>query len=134
MGIASEPETRGGSAFAWAAGAYIVVIYPAFLAGEQVLDKSQIYLMWGAAALSLVAAGAAPLGRYRYLLPLSWIPISAAIDGVTAAGVFDRPDQWIPVSFALIVLLPCGLVLLAAGRAVRRRLDGQASAGADAVN
>lgn len=129
MGIASEPETRGGSAFAWVAGAYIVVIYPAFLAGGEVLDKSQIYLMWGAAALSLIAAGAAPLGRYRYLLPLSWIAISAAIDGLTAAGVFfDRPDQWIPVSFALGVLLPCGLVLLTIGRVVRTRLDAQAGA------
>ena len=122
MGIGSAAEPRGGSPFTWVAAACIVVIYPAFLAGGEVLDKSQIYLMWVAAALSLIAAGAAPLGRYRYLLPLTWVAISVAIDGLTAAGAFDRPDQWIPVSFALPVLLPCGLVLLAIGRVVRRRV------------
>ena len=75
---------------AWLAGAYVIGIYPVFLAGSEGIESSLVPVLWVATALGLVLAGMAPLGRYRYLLPASWIAMSLAYDADGSGGPRPR--------------------------------------------
>jgi hypothetical protein len=47
--------------------------------------------------------------------------MSLAYDALVVVDVFDRPhDDWIPVTYALLLLLPAGLILLYLGQRVAR--------------
>jgi hypothetical protein len=104
-----------------AAGAYVVAAYPLVLGADAVIASALRPLLWAAIAGGLIAASAAPLGRSRYLLPLSWVVMSLAYDALVAFDVIDHPDEeWIPVTYALVPLLPIGLLLLFVGARVAR--------------
>jgi hypothetical protein len=104
-----------------AAALYVIAVFPVLLIVEDAVDGPRIAIVYAGLACGLIAAGAAPLGRFRYLLLLSWPVISVAIDALTAIEVLNRPtDDWVPVSFGLPILLPLALALLALGAAGRR--------------
>jgi hypothetical protein len=90
------------------------------LVAEAEIDGSRTAIAYAILACGLLAAGAAPLGRYRYFLLLSWPVSSVSIDLLTATDVFSRPaDDWIPVTFGLVIVMPAGVVMLALGAAAR---------------
>ena len=104
----------------------IVVVYPLFLAAGWTIDNSLIPVLWVVTAAGLIVAGATPLGRSRYLLPFSWVLMSFAYDALVGLDVLERADEdWIPVSYALVPLLPAGLILLYAGAQLARVRDSR---------
>ncbi|HEX8073977.1 MAG TPA: hypothetical protein VF545_03255 [Thermoleophilaceae bacterium] len=103
-----------------AAGTYVVAVYPLVLVGGRLIDNALIPVLWMVTAAGLIVAGAAPLGRGRYLLPLSWVLMSLVYDALVGLDVLEQPDEdWIPVTYALVILLPAGLILLYLGRRSR---------------
>jgi hypothetical protein len=95
-------------------GAYILAAYPLLLAAGDVsagFEEGVLYALIGGA---FVLAGLAPLGRSRYLLPLGWVAMSLSVDVLVVLDVIQRSgEDWIPVSFALVLALPMGFALLA---------------------